>query len=84
MSRVLITVKLDPEKATLTEVCKRLRLAKSDLDESFGVVSIDPRANLFAVLVEESALPDLEQNAEVSGPYANPRIEGFGPPAGSG
>jgi hypothetical protein len=84
MSRVLITVKLDPGKATLAEVCKRLRLAKSDLDESFGVVSIDPRANLFAVLVEESALPDAKQHADVSGPYSNPRIEGLGPPASSG
>lgn len=80
MGRVLLTVKLDPEHATLADVRKRLRLETTDIDESFGVVSIDPEAHLFAVLVDEHAARSVARDPDVAGPHANPRIEGYGPP----
>ena len=80
MGRVLLTVKLDPAHATLDEVRKRLRIAASNIDESFGVVSIDPEAQLFAVLVDEAVAGSAERDADVAGSYSNPRIDGFGPP----
>jgi hypothetical protein len=75
---MLLTVKLDPVHATLEDVRKRLKLGKDDLDESFGVVSIDPAEHLFAVLVEEDAANQASEDPDVEGPYSNPRIEGFG------
>jgi hypothetical protein len=81
VAKVLFTVKLAPDEATLPVVQKRLGLADGDLDEEFGVVSIDPQRSLYTILVDEGAAAKLEGQEAVQGPYANPPIETFGPPS---
>ncbi len=81
---VMLTIKLPSERATLAEVRKRLGLAEDEIDEGFGLVALDPAAGLYAVVVAAEAGARASAAAgdtgEVGGPYANPRIEPFGPP----
>jgi hypothetical protein len=78
----MMTIKLQPDKANLAEVRRRMNLEPEEIDNDFGVVSIDPKKNLYAVMVEEKASQKLseQQQKGVKGPYSNPRIEPFGPP----
>lgn len=76
---MLLTVELEPSRATLSEVKKALHLSDSDIDDEFGVVSVDPDAGLYAVLVEEPAAAAAASHPGVKGPFSNPRIEPFGP-----
>jgi hypothetical protein len=80
MDRVLLTVRLEPGRATREDVCARLGVAESDLDPEFGVVLVDPQRNLYAVLVDEAVAPRAAQAEGVSGPYANPSIRPAEPP----
>jgi hypothetical protein len=80
MTMQMMTVKLPPDKATLAEVCRLLKLSPAEIDGSFGVVSIDPKQNLYAVMVEEKATQKLSRNKRATGPFSNPRIAPFGPP----
>ena len=81
---VMLSIKLPPEQATLTEARKRLGLAQDEIDEGFGLVALDPAADLYAVVVGAEAGARASAAAgdtgEVGGPFANPRIEPFGPP----
>ena len=79
----MLTVRLDPDRATLKEVQRRLGLSPDEIDDDFGVVNIDPEQNLYAIMVEEQTGARLSDDPDVKGPYANPRIEPFGPPQGS-
>jgi len=51
------------------------------MDRGFGVVLIDPSKHLYAVQVRASALPASGTGSAdgYSGPFANPRIDTFGP-----
>jgi hypothetical protein len=75
---MLYTLRLEPTEATLDVVRERLGLGEGDIDESFGVVCIDPADSKYAILVEESALPPADGAPSVGGPYSNPVIEPFG------
>jgi hypothetical protein len=78
MSKLLYTLKLDPQDASPQGVTKLLNLDVGDLDEDFGVVSIDPDKSLYSILVDERAVPGAnEAGGDVKGPFANPRIEPF-------
>lgn len=79
-SKVMMTLQLDPKKATVDAVARQLKLRKDELDASFGVTPIDPEKNLFAILVDEDVAAKLQGHAAVRGPYANPKIAPFGPP----
>ena len=50
------------------------------IDATFGVRALDLSEGKYAVMVEESALKGAGQRKGVAGPFANPRIEPFGPP----
>jgi hypothetical protein len=76
----MLTLKLHPRKATVAAVCRQLKLAPEQIDPDFGVVNIDPKKNLYTILVEEKAALKLGGKQGVKGPYSNPRIEPFGPP----
>jgi len=80
MPKQMMTLQLDPKDATVDAVMRKLGLRRGELDEEFGVVAIDPDANLFTILVEEGAVDKLRGQQGVRGPYANPKIEPFGPP----
>jgi hypothetical protein len=76
----MFTVKLEPREVSVDAVRRRLGLEPGELDEQFGVVSIDPEQSLYSILVDERAAPKLEGSEGVQGPYANPPIDTFGPP----
>jgi len=82
MAKVLLTVKLPPEKASLPAAMRELQLHRDEIDADFGVVRLSPDDDLYAVMVDEAAAGRLtgRKDIEVKGPYANPRIEPFGPP----
>lgn len=75
----LMTVEISGEPV-LSAAADALGVPVSAIDAAFGVVAIDPERNLYAVQVREDALPPDAASAQgVSGPFANPRIEPFGP-----
>lgn len=77
---LMLTVKLDPDRATLEDARERLGVGEDEIDSDFGVVGIDPEEHLYAIMVDEQAAERLSDQPDVEGPYANPRIEPFGPP----
>ncbi len=88
MTRQMVTIRCPGQPPTTAEVRSRYGLDPDDLDESFGVVEIDPNDALYAVLVNEAAAATIrgattgeqDQPWESRGPFANPRIAPFGPP----
>jgi hypothetical protein len=82
MAKLMVTLKLDPQRASLDEVRRLLGLAEEEVDAGFGVVNISPREHLYTILVEEAAAARVQGAAPVQGIHGNPRIEPFGPPQG--
>jgi hypothetical protein len=82
MPRVLVTLRLDPEQASLPEVRRLLGLAKDEVDPAFGVVNISPAEHRYTILVDEAAAARIADAPPVEGVFGNPRIEPFGPPEG--
>lgn len=80
MTKVLLTTTLEPLHANPADAARRLNVAEGAVDPDFGVVSIDPVANLYAVLVDEASAHAAAQLPGVEGPFSNPQIETFGPP----
>ncbi len=80
MAKQMLTLKLRPKEATLSKVMKRLNLSSEEIDSEFGVVNIDPKRNLYTILVEEEAAKRVSGAPDVKGPFSNPKIEPFGPP----
>jgi hypothetical protein len=80
MARVMVTLRLDPEQASLDEVGRLLGLAPDEVDPAFGVVNISPAEHLYTILVDEAAAGRIAGAEPVEGVYGNPRIEPFGPP----
>jgi hypothetical protein len=76
----MFTLTLDPAEASVEQVRRRLGLSGDELDADFGVVELDPAQHRYAVLVDEEAAARVEGMPGVEGPFANPRIEPFGPP----
>ncbi|MEV6836561.1 hypothetical protein AB0N17_18940 [Streptomyces sp. NPDC051133] len=76
---VLVTVTL-PAGATLDDALRRYGLTPAEADEAYGLVSVDPAQGLYALLVTEEAAARITGSPGVSGPYANPSIEPYGPP----
>lgn len=80
MSKLLFTLVRPPAEATLEAVRRDLELSGEEIDADYGLVSIEPSENRYAILVDASASTRLESQPGVEGPFANPRIEPFGPP----
>jgi hypothetical protein len=77
----LYTIEWPKGKPSLAEAAAQLHVPESDMDEGFGVVPIDPAHHLYAVRVTtHNATSAAPQERAVSGPYSDPKIEGFGPP----
>jgi hypothetical protein len=86
MAKVMYTLALPAGPHSADEVRSRLGLADDELDDSFGVIEVDPDEHLFTILVEETAAARLtgRDDWKLQGPYSNPRIAPFGPPSESG
>ena len=82
MAKVMVTLRLDPERASLDEVRRMLDLGEDEVDPAFGVVNISPAEHLYTILVDEAAASRIAGAEPVEGVYGNPRIEPFGPPEG--
>lgn len=82
MPKVMVTIQSPENPPTIAELRSRYDLAEDEIDGDFGVVEIDPQDHLYTVLVEEASASKFVSTADwdVSGPFANPRIEPFGPP----
>ena len=76
----LLTVQLGPAEATIQAAARALGVEPRSIDPDFGVVPIDPKKGTYAVMVDERDLPRALRQEGVKGPFANPRIEPFGPP----
>lgn len=77
----MVTVRLDPEHASIDCARDLLGVDEAAIDHDFGVISVSPNENLYTVLVEAGAADELPTGGDVSGPFSNPRIEPFGPPS---
>ena len=84
MAKVMVTLRLDPEQASLDQVRQLLGLAAEEVDPKFGVVNISPAEHLYTILVDEAAADRVRDAAPVEGVFSNPRIEPYGPPEGGG
>jgi hypothetical protein len=80
MPKVMVTLELDPEQASLAGVCRLLGLEQGAVDESFGVVNISPAEHLYTILVDEATAARVEGAEPVRGVFANPQIDPFGAP----
>jgi hypothetical protein len=80
MSKVMVTLKLDPKQASLAQVRESLRIGSEEIDDDFGVIAVQPEKNLYAVLVEQDTADRVQGTEGVEGPFSNPKIEPFGPP----
>ncbi|WP_196943319.1 hypothetical protein [Streptomyces sclerotialus] len=68
-----------PPHTTLHGAQQRFGLADAEVDRQYGLVSVDPSQQLYALLVTEEAAERIRGMPGFHGPYANPRIEPFGP-----
>ena len=84
MPRMMVTLRLDPEQASLPEVRRLLGLAEDEADPTFGVVNISPAEHLYTILVDEAAAARIADAPAVEGVFGNPRIEPYGPPEEQG
>jgi hypothetical protein len=75
MASVMVSLQLDPERASLEEVRRLLGLREDEVDSRFGVVNIDPNEHLYTILVEQEAAERVRNAAPVRGVFSNPRIE---------
>jgi hypothetical protein len=82
MAKVMMTLRLDPEHASLADVRRLLDLGEDEVDAGFGVVNISPSEHLYTILVDQAAAARVEGADAVEGVYGNPRIEPFGPSEG--
>ncbi|MET8449736.1 hypothetical protein [Streptomyces sp. NPDC005209] len=79
---VLVTVTL-PAGATLGDALRRYDLTPDQVDQEYGLVSVDPAQGLYALLVTADAaerITGTPGTPGAAGPYANPSIEPYGPP----
>jgi hypothetical protein len=77
---LIVTLRLDPGKATLEQIQARYGLTSTEVDANYGVVSVNPDDHLYTILVTEQAANRIKCLPGVVGVYSNPRIETFGPP----
>jgi hypothetical protein len=76
----MFTIESPTGPPSLSEAAQKLHVQQQDLDQSFGVVLIDPKRHLYTVLVNEDAAGQVRGTSEsVKGPFANPRIGSYGP-----
>ena len=81
MPKVMMTLQSEQEP-TLQEIRRRYNFSAGELDDEYGVVEIDPDDHLYAFRVEQAAAQKVAAGHDrpYTGPFADPKIETFGPP----
>lgn len=82
MSKVMVTITALDRPPTIADLRRRFKLSEEQIDESFGVVEVDPEEHVYTVLVDAGAAARITGNEEwtAEGPFSNPPIQPFGPP----
>ena len=78
-NKVMFTIQGKGTAPSLDEVARTHGFHRAELDEQFGVIEVDPRDHTYAVLADEEAVGRVSGRSGVAGPFANPKIEPFGP-----
>jgi hypothetical protein len=83
MSKLLYTLTWSGAQPTVADIEAHYHLDHADIDHDYGVVLIDPQAQQYAVMLEESAVERIsgsriERDPGIKGPYSNPPVEPFG------
>jgi hypothetical protein len=77
--KALVTVQSEDGPPTLETAARQLGVPTEAVDESFGVVPVDPKRGLYSVQVDAQQLPpDIAREVPYRGPFSAPRIEHFG------
>ncbi|MEO8179567.1 MAG: hypothetical protein ABI895_12110 [Deltaproteobacteria bacterium] len=81
MAKVMLTFNATPAPS-LAQVKTRFGLSDDEIDEAFGVIEVDPETHTHTILVEQAAAARItgQPGWEGQGPFANPKIQPFGPP----
>ncbi|MDM9645360.1 hypothetical protein [Rhizobium sp. S163] len=80
---VLMMIESPGNVPDLARAAGLLGVDTSEMDAAFGVVPIDPENGKYAVQVRADAAAGPRNSSDgSSGPYSNPRIEGYGPKEG--
>lgn len=77
---LLMTIKWDKkEKITTGALAEKLQVDVEELDEEFGVVSVDEAENIYSYRITEAAHNKSagENKKDYEGPYSDVRIEPF-------
>jgi hypothetical protein len=80
MEKVMMTLQLSPDDASLDAASRQLGISPAEFDADFGVIGVSPKQHLYAVMVNQAAAERAKAGG-ASGPFANPKIEPFGPDA---
>lgn len=83
MQFMLYTLEWKAGEPSLEEVLQKFTLQPDEVDTNFGVMKVDPEAGLYCIMADSDAIARITgseamSDSAVSGPFSNPRIEGFG------
>ena len=78
--KIMFTIQRKGTAPTLDEVARAHGFQRAELDDQFGVIEVDPLDHTYAVLADEDAVSRVSGRSGLAGPFANPKIEPFGPP----
>lgn len=81
MAKILYTIEWDDGEPNIEQVSRKYGFPLESIDQEYGVVLIDPTNHRFSIMVDENAVTDISSPNRAEGPFSNPRIEPFGPPA---
>ena len=77
--RVLMTIAAGKPPG-LAEAAALLGVAVADLNEAFGVVTVDAAQGLYAVEIDADKVPAHSEGQPYRGPFSSPRIVPMGTP----
>jgi hypothetical protein len=86
MVKMLFSIIWKDGEPSVEQICKEYGFQPQEIDPNFGIIEIDPRDGLYSIRVDqEAALRVRKQLGEdipdIEGPFADVRIEPFGPPS---
>jgi hypothetical protein len=78
---LLMTIKWDlPKKIDAQSLAKKLNVDVRDLDDEFGIVSVDDKENIYSyrITMEGYNKSNLQDKKDYGGPFSDTKIEPFG------